>query len=172
MKYNVQPTLAEKLMRDEDFIVSKTDPKGLITYCNRIFLEFSGYSAKELIGKPHNIIRHPDMPRGLFKFIWDELSQKNETLAYIKNLASDGSFYWVFATITPSYDEHGQVIGYFSVRRAPNRTGVNIMEDIYRRMLAEESRVSTATQPDASLKLMNQILAEKEVSYEDFILSI
>ena len=172
MKYRVQPTQTEKLMRDEDFIVSKTDLKGRITYGNRIFQEFSGYTEKELLGAPHNIIRHPDMPRGVFKFAWDELGKEHEVFAYVKNMSADGSFYWVLANMTPSYDSAGQVIGYYSVRRAPGREAVKTMEGLYRLMLAEEAKVATAAQPDASLKLLNQVLAEKGVSYADFILSI
>ncbi len=84
-------------MRDDDFIVSKTDLKGRITYCNRVFIEFSGYEAFELMGEQHNIVRHPDMPRGVFKFLWDTLGQQKECFAFVKNLCKDGSYYWVFA---------------------------------------------------------------------------
>ncbi len=80
MKYKVEPTQQERLMRDDDFIVSKTDLKGRITYCNRIFIEFSGYSEQELLGAQHNIIRHPDMPRGVFKFLWDTLDAAKRVL--------------------------------------------------------------------------------------------
>ena len=172
MKFSAQPTKTEKLMRDEDFIVSKTDTQGRITYGNRIFQEFSGYSEKELLGAPHNIVRHPDMPRGIFKFIWEELGKKNDVLAYVKNMAADGSFYWVFATMTPTFDSAEKVIGYYSVRRAPSRESVKTMEDIYRRMLAEEAKVKSAAQPEASLRLLKQVLDEKGLTYEDFILSI
>ncbi|MDD4944078.1 MAG: PAS domain-containing protein, partial [Rhodoferax sp.] len=117
MKYKVTPTRQERLMRDDDFIVSKTDLKGRITYCNRIFVEFSGYSEHELLGAQHNIVRHPDMPRGVFKFLWDTLEIRKECFAYVKNMSKDGSFYWVFANITPDFDVHGEPQGYFSVRR-------------------------------------------------------
>jgi len=79
-------------MREDDFIVSKTDLKGRITYGNRIFIEFSGYAESELVGSQHNIIRHPDMPRGVFKFLWDTIQAKEECCAYVKNMAKDGSF--------------------------------------------------------------------------------
>jgi len=172
MKFRAQPNLTEKCMRDEDFIVSKTDLKGRITYCNRIFQEFAGYTEKDLLGAPHNIIRHPDMPRGLFKLIWTELGLGHEIQAYVKNLSADGSYYWVFATMTPSYDAGGRVIGYYSVRRAPDRTAVKTMEEFYRRMLAEEARVPTSAQPDASLTLFNQMLSEQGISYANFMLTI
>ena len=86
MKYRIQPTSHEKVMRADDFIVSKTDIKGRITYGNRVFIEYSGYSEKELLGTQHNIIRHPDMPRGVFKFLWDNIAAGKEVFAYVKNL--------------------------------------------------------------------------------------
>lgn len=172
MKYRVQPTQVEKLMRDEDFIVSKTDLKGAITYGNRIFQEFSGYPEKELLRAPHNIIRHPDMPRGVFKFLWSQLADGNEVIAYVKNLAADGSYYWVLATVTPSYDAAGKVIGYYSVRRAPGREAVKTMAGVYQLMLAEEAKVATKDQCDASINLLTSVLASKGVSYADFVLAL
>lgn len=172
MKPHIQPNMTEKHMRDEDFIVSKTDLKGRITYCNRTFQEFAGHEEKTLLGAPHNIIRHPDMPRGLFKLIWTELGSGHEVQAYVKNLSADGSYYWVFATMTPSYDANGHVIGYYSVRRAPDRAAVKIMEALYRQMKDEEARAPGAAQADASLTLLNRILSEKGTSYANFIRSI
>ena len=172
MKYKVQPTSREKVMRDGDFIVSKTDLKGNITYGNRIFIEFSGYGEDELLGAAHNIIRHPDMPRGVFKFLWDTLQAEKECFAYVKNMAKDGSFYWVFANITPDYDRNNKVVGYFSVRRAPKRSAVDALAGVYRMMLEEEQRAGPRDACDASLGLLLKILGEKGVSYEQFILSL
>jgi PAS domain S-box-containing protein len=172
VKSRVQPTQLEKLMREEDFIVSKTDLKGHITYGNRTFIEFCGYPEEVLLNAPHNIIRHPDMPRGIFKFAWNEIERGREVFAYVKNLSADGSFYWVFATMTPSFNKAGQLVGYYSVRRAPKRESVKIIGELYRRMLNEENRVERPMQADASLRLLHQFLAEKGQSYADFILSI
>ena len=118
------------------------------------------------------ISSYSSMPRGIFKYVWDELVKGNDVVAYVKNMAADGSFYWVYANMTPSYDEAKKVIGYYSVRRAPRREGVKIIETIYRQMCAEESKVAIAAQPEVSLKIFKQMLAEKGVSYEDFVLSI
>jgi PAS domain S-box-containing protein len=85
MKNKQSPTRHERVMRDQDFIVSKTDLKGRITYCNRVFIEFAGYDEHELMGEQHNIVRHPDMPRGVFKYLWDTLAQKKEVFAYVLN---------------------------------------------------------------------------------------
>lgn len=172
MKYKVVPTDREKVMREHDFIVSKTDLKGRITYGNRTFIEYSGYSEAELLGKPHNIIRHPDMPRGVFKYLWDTLAEGRECFAYVKNLAKDGSFYWVFANVTPSRDEAGQVIGYFSVRRKPKPAALQVMDEVYRAMLAEEQRAGPRDAMDASLAWLSGALASKETDYERFILSL
>ncbi|MBI4740710.1 MAG: PAS domain S-box protein [Betaproteobacteria bacterium] len=172
MKYKVQPSDREKVMREDDFIVSQTDLKGRITYGNRIFIEFSGFSEKELLGAPHNLIRHPDMPRGVFKLLWDTLAAERECFAYVKNMARDGSFYWVFANITPSYDAGGRVSGYLSVRRAPRRSAVGVLAGVYRTMLAEEERAGPRDACDASLALLGDILADKGLSYEEFILSV
>jgi PAS domain S-box-containing protein len=172
MKYKVTPTNREKLMRENDFIVSKTDIKGRITYGNRIFIEFSGYTEQELLGAPHNIIRHPDMPRGVFKFLWDTLGAGDECFAYVKNMAKDGSFYWVFAHVTPSYSSDGKVIGYLSVRRAPRRSAIDVLADVYAAMIKEEQKASPRDACAASLALLTGILADKRTSYEELILSL
>ena len=166
------PKQRERVMREDDFLVSKTDLKGRITYGNRIFIEFSGYSESELLGKQHNIVRHPDMPRGVFKFLWDTLEAKQECFAYVKNRSKDGGFYWVFANVTPSYGADGKVDGYFSVRRKPRASAIAAVTNLYREMLEEENRVGTKNACAASLTLLNNALAQQGVSYESFILSI
>ncbi len=172
MKYKIQPTDNEIRMRENDFIVSKTDLKGRITYGNRTFIEFSGYTEAELLGAPHNLIRHPDMPRGVFKFLWDTLEQKRECFAYVKNLTKTGSFYWVFANITPSHNARGQVDGYYSVRRAPKPAAITKIAAIYKLMLAEEQRAGVRSACDASLELLSKTLADQGLSYEEFILAL
>ena len=169
MKSGVTPTSVEKSMREHDFIVSKTDTKGRITYGNEIFIEFSGYSEKELLGAQHNIIRHPDMPRGVFKFLWDNIAGGNEVFAYVKNMAKDGSFYWVFANVTPDYDASGNIIGYLSVRRAPKRSAVQVVDGLYKAMLEAEKKAGPKDACDASLALLVSVLNEKGLSYEQLI---
>jgi PAS domain S-box-containing protein len=162
----------ERVMREDDFLVSKTDLKGRITYGNRIFIEYSGYSEAELLGTQHNIIRHADMPRGVFKFLWDTLQARKECFAYVKNRSKDGGFYWVFANVTPSFHADGSVAGYFSVRRKPRASGVAAVSGLYRQMLEAEQRAGTRDACAASLALLNNALAQHGVSYESFILSI
>jgi PAS domain S-box-containing protein len=169
---NIVPTQQERVMREDDFLVSKTDLKGRVVYGNQIFIEFSGYQEHELLGQQHNIVRHPDMPRGVFKFLWDTIAQKQECFAYVKNMSKDGAYYWVFANVTPSFDAKGQLEGYFSVRRKPKAQAVKVMADLYRQMLEVEKRAGPKDACAASLAMLTGLLAQKGVSYESFILSI
>jgi len=172
MKNKQEPTQHERVMREGDFIVSKTDLKGRITYCNRIFIEFSGFTETELLGEQHNIVRHPDMPRGVFKFLWDTLEQKKECFAYVKNMCKDGAFYWVFANVTPDLDAQGRVVGYFSVRRKASPEAIGVVSALYKTMLDEERRAGSKDACDASLAVLGQVLKQKGVSYEQLILSL
>lgn len=159
-------------MREHDFIVSKTDPKGRITYGNKIFIEFSGYAEEELLGAQHNIIRHPDMPRAVFNLLWDTIAQGKEIFAYVKNMAKDGSFYWVYANVTADYDEQGQITGYFSVRRMPNPDAVNAVSQLYAQMLSEEQKVGPKLAIEASTKLLMNFLNDKGLSYEELVINL
>ena len=172
MKYKVEPTGQERVMREDDFIVSKTDLKGRITYCNRVFIEFSGYTASELMGEQHNIVRHPDMPRGVFKFLWDTLEQNKECFAFVKNMSKDGSYYWVFANVTPDVDAKGQVVGYFSVRRKASAKAMTTMTGLYQAMLEAERKAGPKDACSASLALLTNALQQQGASYEQFVLSL
>jgi PAS domain S-box-containing protein len=169
---NVTPTSVEKVMREGDYIVSKTDLKGRITYGNRIFIEFSGYTEQELLGTQHNIIRHPDMPRAVFKLLWDTIAAGKECNAYVKNMAKDGSFYWVFANVTPDRDAAGNIIGYHSVRRKPKASGVQTVTGLYRAMLEAERAAGPRDAMAASGKLLVDLLNDKGVSYDELVLAI
>ncbi len=172
MKPAISPTSVERQMREDDFIVSKTDLKGRITYGNRIFIEFSGYTEHELLGSQHNIIRHPDMPRAVFKLLWDTIQAKRECNAYVKNMAKDGSFYWVFANVTPNFDEAGNVTGYFSVRRKPKASGVKTVTELYRAMLEAEHRAGAKDAIAAASTILTTLLHEKGLSYDELVLAI
>lgn len=169
---DIKPTTVERLMREEDFIVSKTDAKGRITYCNRIFIEFSGYSENQLLGSQHNIIRHPDMPRGLFKFLWDSIQAGQECNAYVKNLSQDGGFYWTFANVTPDFGPKGELQGYTSVRRKPRSEAVEHISRVYGCMLDIERQAGPKEACAASLHYLHGLLAEKGQDYREFILSL
>ena len=113
-----QQNRLEKLLDiyDKNVIFSRTDLKGRITHASSAFCKISGYTKDELLGQPHSIVRHPDMPKSTFKKIWDKLEAKEKITIEIKNLRKDGSYYWVVAYFEPEYDELGNHIGYFAVR--------------------------------------------------------
>ena len=172
MKGQITPTAIERVMREDDFIVSMTDPKGRITYGNRVFIEFSGYSEQELLGTQHNIIRHPDMPRAVFKLLWDKISNKEECFAYVKNMSKDGGFYWVFTNVTPTFDPAGNITGYFSVRRKPKLSGIEAVTPLYAAMLEAEQKAGPANAIEASGKLLADVLKQKGLSYDELVLAI
>lgn len=130
----------EIVLKEGDLIVSKTDVKGKITYANRSFMSISGYSERMLLGEPHNVIRHSDMPRGVFRMMWQMLQNGEEFFGFVKNRCLDGSFYWVFANVTADLDLQGELQGYFSVRRQPPRSALPLCEDIYRQMRDIETK--------------------------------
>ncbi|MEI7840658.1 MAG: PAS domain-containing protein [Methylococcaceae bacterium] len=166
---DIIPTDKERFMREQDFIVSKTDLTGRIIYGNEIFIEFSGYKESELLGSQHNIVRHPDMPRVVFKLLWDYLAEDKEIFAYVKNMSKDGSFYWVFTHVVPIIDKDKKKIGYTSVRRMPNPKAIPIVTDLYKSMLEAEKNAATKDAMAASGAILGKVLKDKGVSYEELI---
>jgi methyl-accepting chemotaxis protein len=131
MRTNLPVTENEVLLTDATLIVSKTDLKGRITYVNRDFIEISGFNERELIGEPHNIVRHPDMPAEAFEDLWSTLKEGRPWTGYVKNRCKNGDYYWVLANATPLW-EGGQVSGYMSVRRKANPEVVARIETVYK----------------------------------------
>ncbi len=123
------------------YLVSETDAKGVITYCNDYFTEISGYTREELIGKQHNIIRHPDMPRVVFKLLWERISQGKNINAVVKNLAKNGKYYWVFTEFQTRIDlDTNTVIGYTAHRKLISDDVSNTIENIYKQVLYVEQQ--------------------------------
>lgn len=120
----------ETPFQDGHLIVSRTDPSGVITHVNNSFVEMSGYSEEELIGQPHYILRHPDMPAAAFKDLWETIEKGKKWHGYVKNLRRDGGYYWVFATVIPNIRD-GEIKGYTSVRRKPSRRKVEECIQLY-----------------------------------------
>ena len=145
----------EKVMGDNDFIVSKTDTKGFITYCNRIFVDMAGWTRNELIGANHNIIRHPDMPKIAFKIVWDLVSSKQEFFGFVKNLKKDGCYYWVLAYITADEDLNGNIIGYTSFRKKPSRKAIETITPIYQALVNAEKSGGMNASYDLLKKTLN-----------------
>lgn len=169
---SIIPTQRERLMRENDFIVSKTDPRGIITYCNPIFIEFSGYSERELLGSQHNIVRHPDMPRAAFKLVWDTIQSGREVFAYVKNMSKDGSFYWVFTHVTPDFGPNGSIVGYTSVRRCPKRKAVEAIAPVYQQMVAAERAAGARDAIAAGTQVLVGLLNQTGKSYEELVFSL
>jgi PAS domain S-box-containing protein len=160
--------MAELTFPEDEMIVSKTDTKGNITYGNELFLKLAGYDEKEILHKPHNIVRHPDMPKIIFKLLWDYLHQGKEIYAYVVNKSKNGDSYWVFANVTPSYDKNKKVVGYYSVRRKPTSKALSIIKPLYSKLLSAEKSGGM----EASLKIINELLEKNGGRYDKFILSI
>ena len=139
---HVRPTGVERTFGEDEIIVSKTDAKGIIRYANGVFLRVSGYEEADVLGQPHNIIRHPEMPRCIFRLLWDTIASGEEIFAYVLNLAADGAHYWVFAHVTPSFGPRGEIIGYHSNRRLPDGPDRRHRADLRR-----APRRGAATQP-------------------------
>jgi len=168
------PTGVERFFEDDEIIVSKTDLKGKITYTNRVFLRIAGYDERDLLGAPHSIIRHPDMPRCIFKLLWDTIQAKKEIFAYVVNMAKGGDHYWVFAHVTPSIDESGNILGYHSSRRVPDRRILDgTIVPLYKSLLAEEQKHADRKKGLASsYGMLANLLSEKGMEYDELVFSL
>ncbi len=170
---NASLTGRERSFGEDEIIVSKTDTRGRITYANKVFCRVSQFTEAELIGRPHNIVRHPHMRRCVFKFLWDTIQKGNEIFAYVVNRAKSGDSYWVFAHVTPTFDDAGRIVGYHSSRRSPDRGVVAVIKTLYQSLLAEEQRRSGARDAmNASMARLVAFLDEKKMSYEELIFSL
>lgn len=173
MQTRITPNGREISFGTDEIIVSKTDLRGIITYANDIFKKVSGYTESEIIGQPHNVIRHPDMPGCVFKLLWDTLQSGSEIFAYVVNLSRDGSAYWVFAHVTPSRDRSGRVIGYHSNRRVPHPDALPKVKSLYAELLSVERRHTQRTEAvNAGTRLLLDKLAAAGVTYPQFVFSL
>jgi len=167
-KAKVTPIEKEVRLKEEDFIVSKTNTKSKILYGNKIFIEISGYSEEELLGQPHNILRHPDMPRCAFKVLYDNIQNGKEWFGFVKNLRKDGGYYWVFANISPTFDSNGKIVEYYSVRRKPREGFKMIIEPLYQQLKSIED----AQGMDASLNAVEELLNKHQLSFNELMIKI
>ena len=172
MKPKITPRNAEISIEPNDLIVSKTDTKGRIIYANRTFMRIAGYSLPELLGVQHNLVRHPDTPRGVFRLLWNTIQSGQECFAYVKNMTSDGAFYWVRANVTPDIDAAGKVRGFYSVRRKPEAEALRTVLPLYEEMLGIERRAGAAEAPEISLRFLRDKLTEFGTDYDRFVLSL
>ena len=170
----VTPTNVERTFARDELIVSKTDLTGHITYANDVFLRLADLDLSQTIGAPHSIIRHPDMPRCVFKLLWDHLGQEKEIFAYVKNMSANGDHYWVYAHVTPSYDLQGKVAGYHSNRRVPEKGIVqSVIEPLYATLRGIEQKHSDRKEGlRKSYEEMTRVWQEKGLEYDEFICTL
>lgn len=172
-KTAVRPTGRETFFDADEIIVTKTDSKGKITYANEVFLRMSVLTEKQAIGAPHSLIRHPDMPRAIFKLLWERIQSGTEIFAYVVNMATTGDHYWVFAHVTPSRDASGNIIGFHSNRRKPDPQQVAKIQPIYRELHAIESQTADRKEGLAlAASKLETIIRETGKSYDEFIFAV
>lgn len=169
-RLEIRPTGHERYFDADEIIVSKTDIAGKITYANHVFMKVSGYAEHELLGAPHSLVRHPDMPRAVFKFLWERILAGHEAFAYVNNMARDGDNYWVLAHMTPSFDRNGAMVGFHSNRRVPERSKIAKAEPLYAALLAEEQRHhDRATGLTASYDMLIDTLRATGRNYDEWV---
>ncbi len=124
--------MKEYVLKNDDFLVSQTDAKGIILFANDDFCKVAGYALEELVGKPHNVVRHKDMPKAAFKDLWESVKNGKIWSGYVKNMTKDGGFYWVYATVYPMYDTTRKEQTYLSCRRKPSDQEIQEAEALYK----------------------------------------
>ena len=165
-------TGVERTFGTDEIIVSKTDIKGRLTYVNQLFTKIADYTEEECIGQPHNMVRHPDMPRCVFKYLWDTILSGNEIFAYVVNRCKYGDHYWVFAHVTPTFNSQGQITGFHSSRRSPKRSAIATIEPIYQQLRAiEREHRLPKDQIASSMPVFLSKLEEIGMTYEEFMFS-
>lgn len=160
----------ERRFDKDEIIVSKTDTKGRITYANNVFLSIADYTEAEVINQPHSILRHPEMPRCVFKLFWDTLTSNNEIFAYVINRTKYGDHYWVLAHVTPTYGPNGETIEYHSTRRVPNENALGFIMQLYATLNAEEAKHANAKEGmNAGTALLHSTLEQQGKTYLELI---
>ncbi|HDV7399301.1 TPA: PAS domain-containing protein [Campylobacter jejuni] len=158
----------EIFLQEDSLITSKTDLKGNIIYANNDFLKYAGYKVGELLYKSHNIVRHEDMPRTVFKCLWDYIQKGDEIFAFVKNKAKDGNFYWVFANVSASFDANGNIINYYSVRRMPNKSAISTIESLYSDLLRVEQQQGL----NKGVEMLKNFCKDADKTYNELIFSL
>jgi len=166
MRNNQPVTQIEHKMKPDDILVSRTDLKGRIVYANKAFCDIAGFSMEELQGKPHNIVRHPDMPASAFQDLWDTMQAKKPWTGIVKNRCKNGDYYWVIANASPEYDAQGNVSGYISVRTMPTQAQINEVEGLYREVNAGKATLPSTLSASwyKKIKLKTIILSSSLLS--------
>lgn len=159
------PVNEEIIIPDDQVLISVTDPKGIIIETNDIFTKISGYSKEDLIGSSHNLIRHPDMPKIMFKIVWDHIMDKENVMAVVKNLAKDGRYYWVVTDFVTQVDADRNVINYTAYRRPVHDRVKQAVEPLYKALCAIEDVAGMK----ASERFLNDYFEDRDTNYDDMV---
>jgi len=155
----------EIIINDEEVLISITDPKGVITEANDIFCKVAGYSEEELVGSPHNMIRHPDMPQIMFKIVWEHIKDRENVMAVVKNLAKDGRYYWVVTDFVTTVDADRNIIKYTAYRRPVSDKVKEAIIPLYNALTAIE-RIEGI---EASEKFLTDYFTKRDTNYDDLV---
>jgi len=155
----------EVSFKEYELIVSTTDKKGNILYANDIFCKVAGYKKDELINKPHNIIRHPDMPKAVFKLLWDRVLNNQTIYAFVKNKTKDGNYYWVKAFVSAILDENNQIKKLVSYRKKANSYAVKVVGKLFKQ-LVEYEKDHTVKE---SVEFLERYLDDRNLNYDQFV---
>jgi PAS domain S-box-containing protein len=167
-----EPTDLEYEVKSVDLIVSKADEEGRITYVNPIFVKISGYTHASLLEKPHAILRHPDMPKVVFKYLWKNLKEGKDVVTFVKNLCADGGYYWVLATVKMAKNPDGSFRNYMSTRKAITENAKKQISAFYASLL----KIEKSEGEEAAEKAFNDFLSEKNIedakSFNTFMINL
>lgn len=171
---NPDLTGVERVFEPDEIIVTKTDLTGKLTYGNRTFYKLADMDEKDCLGRQHNIIRHPEMPRAVFDYLWTTIKGGAEVFAYVVNRAENGDHYWVFAHVTPSRNASGDIVGYHSNRRVASRTVLNEhIIPLYKKLLAAEKSASSPKDGLAkSTQAIVDLLNEKKMGFNELMFAL
>ena len=160
-----KPIDEEIVIKDEEVLISVTDPKGIITEANEVFCKVAGYTEEELVGSPHNCIRHPDMPQVMFKIVWEHIKDRENVMAVVKNLAKDGRYYWIVTDFVTQVDADRNIISYTAYRRPISDKVKEAIIPLYNALTAIE-RIEGM---EASEKFLAAYFEKRGLTYDDMI---
>lgn len=159
------PVDREIILDENAILLSITDTRGVIEYCNEDFVESSGYEEYELVGSGHNIVRHPDMPRVIFKLMWERIQKKQNIIAFVKNMAKTGRYYWVMTDFVVKENEKGQVTNYKALRKPAPRKAILEIIPLYKRL----REIEDLNGIEASEKFLKGFLDSKDTDYDTYV---
>jgi len=164
-----EPIDLEHEVKSVDLIVSKADAEGNITYVNPIFIKISGYSQASLLEQPHAILRHPDMPKVIFKYLWENIKEGRDVVAYVKNLCADGGYYWVLATVKMAKNPDGSFRNYMSTRRGVSAEAKEYISALYKSLLEIEKSEGDEAAEEAFADFLTTNNIDDSESFNNFM---